>query len=187
MVQTAQKHESVMGIGSRGYSDLDDHLGAGDRHVEQVAPLTMKTHATIWGLLAVPILAFWLVYQWPAPFNDRDAYERPVDGMPGTSVVASYKVEFSSDFGRSSACQGTAVRAFTDSAGRTWPMGMTGLSYNRGTNDLAYTMVVPRDAAPGDGVLTAHLDWSCNWIQAKLGRSHDLPDLFFSVAPKPKD
>lgn len=188
MVQAAQERKGGVGVGRFGYPDIDDYHGAGDRSVEQtVPPLTWKGHALIWGGLTLPIMAFWLAYQWPAPFADRGAFAKPTDGLSGVSVAATYKVDFASDFGRSSGCKGTAVRTFTDTEGRTWPMGQTGLSYDHGANILGYTMVVPRDAAPGEGVLQAHLDWSCNWLQAKLGRSYDLPDLFFSVLPRPKD
>lgn len=183
MVQATQNQQGPVGVYPFGYSgaawrDRDD-----SRDMVENPRLVRMLHFAIWGVLAIPIGAFWLLADGePPPLKVSSAMLWPEHGSYGTVVNATYQVEVGRDIGPKAGCQATVTRKLVDAAGRGWPMGTTDLGYAKGANTIEFSMVVPRNAEPGAGTLTAQMDWSCNWVEQRLGKSLELPALPFQVS-----
>lgn len=100
------------------------------------------------------------------PFQYIDAAMVDQVAVPGQRVHVRYTVaKVSKD------CSGTVQRYFFDGAGRVFFLGEAPAVYYRVVSDpVAGTFempwVVPLEAAPGDGLYVAYVEFWCNKVQA---------------------
>lgn len=100
------------------------------------------------------------------PFQYIDANMIEASAAPGSSVHVRYTVTKVSK-----ACSGSVQRYFFDATGRVFFLGETPAIYYRLMQDrtegtFERSWVVPAEAAPGEGVYVAYVEFWCNKVQA---------------------